>query len=245
MEPMDTFTTFDFRIDAWTPETLPMGRLAEYAACLAKLMGSEAHVHLLKVRKGSAVPEIAVALTAEPKVRQRLSLVNTPDAPDDIKSNWSKVNALLREDNASAVLRVKKGAIILEFPGRKTPLSEEVVVHEQGELDGVVIRVGGKDETVPVWLKGDAVEPFKCNASRHIAKQLASHLFESPVRVAGNAKWRRSKERVWELDAFIIKSFESLQHMPLTELVTQLRAIDTDWSSMDDPQAELRRLRGA
>ena len=85
---MDSFTTFDFRIDAWSPDTLPMGRLAEYATCLAMLLGSEEHVHLLKVRKGSAVPEIAVERTAEPKVRQRLSLVNTPDVPDDIRSSW-------------------------------------------------------------------------------------------------------------------------------------------------------------
>jgi hypothetical protein len=242
---MDTFTTFDFRIDAWTPDTLPMVRLAEYVTCLAKLMGSEAHVHLLKVRKGSAVPEIAIDLTAEPKVRQRLSLVNTADAPDDIKSNWNKVNALLREDNAYAVLRVKHGATILEFPGRKTPLSEEVVVHEQGELDGVVIRVGGKDSTVPVWLQGEGGEKLECNATREIAKQLAQHLFEDPVRVAGNAKWRRTRERVWELAGFDIKSFELLDQTPLNELVTKLRAIDTEWSSMEDPQAELRRLRGS
>ena len=227
---MDTHTTFDFRIDTLSPETLPMVRLAEYATALGKLMGSEEHVHLLKVRKGSAVPEIWVDHVADPKVRKRLSLVNTPDAPDD---------------NASAVLRVKHGATILEFPGRKTPLSEEVVVHEQGELDGVVIRVGGKDSTVPVWLQGEGGEKLECNATRELAKQLAAHLFENPVRVAGNAKWRRTKERVWELASFDIKSFETLDQTPLNELVTKLRAIDTDWSAMDDPQAELRRLRGA
>ena len=242
---MNSSTTFDFRIDTWSPDTLPMGRLAEYATCLARLLGSEEHVHLLKVRKGSAVPEIAVERTAEPKVRQRLSLVNTPDAPDDIRSSWIKVTALLREDNACAVLRVKHGATILEFPGRNTPLSEEVVVHEQGELDGVVIRVGGKDSTVPVWLQGEGGEKLECNATREIAKQLAKYLFEEPVRVAGNAKWRRTSERAWELAGFDIKSFELLDQTPLTELVTKLRAIDTDWSSMNDPQAELRRLRGA
>ena len=91
---MDTHTTFDYRIDTLSPETLPMVRLAEYAAALGKLMGSEEHVHLLKVRKGSAIPEIWVDHVADPKVRQRLSLVNTPDAPDDIKSNWIKIAAL-------------------------------------------------------------------------------------------------------------------------------------------------------
>jgi hypothetical protein len=241
---MDTFITFDFRISAWTPETLPMARLAEYATCLAKLLGSEAHVHLLKVRKGSAVPEFMVERTAEPKVRHRLSLVNTPDAPEDIQSNWHKVNTLLRDDNASAVLRIKRGAKILEFPGCKIPFSEEVVVHEPGEIDGVVIRVGGRDETVPVWLQGGSGEKLECNATREIAKQLARYLFEDPVRVTGNAKWRRTKERVWELAGFDIKSFDALDQTPLNELVTRLRAIDTEWSSMDDPQAELRRLRG-
>ncbi len=242
---MDTHVTFDFRIDSLSPETLPMVRLAEYATYLGKLMGSEEHVHLLKVRRGSAVPEILVDLVAEPKVRQRLSLVNSPNVPDDVKSNWNKLNALLRDDNASAVLRVKKGASILKFPGKRTPLSEEVVVHEQGELDGIVIRVGGKDNTVPVWLQGEGGVKLECNATREMAKQLAGYLFESPVRVSGNAKWRRTQERAWELAGFDIKSFEPLDQTPLNELVTKLRTIDTDWAMIDDPQAELLRLRGA
>ena len=239
------FITLDFRIDSLSPETLSMVRLAEYVTCLGKLMGSEEYVHLLKVRKGSAIPEILIDHVAEPKVRQRLALVNTPDAPADIKSNWGKLNTLLRDDNASAVLRVKGGAKILEFPGRKTPLSEEVVVHEQCELDGVVIRIGGRDSTVPVWLQGEDGQKLECNATREIAKQLAAHLFESPVRVAGNAKWRRTNERVWELAGFDIKSFVPLDQTSLSELVTKLRATNTDWALMDDPQAELRRLRGA
>jgi hypothetical protein len=242
---MDSHTTFDFRIDTFTPETLPMARLAEYVACLAKLFGSEQHVHLIKIRRGSAIPEIIVDREAELIVRTRLSLVNKPDAPDDIKACWIKTNALLREDKACAVLREKKGATILEFPGRKTPLSEEVVIHELGELDGVVIRVGGMDATVPIWLQGEGGEKLGCNATRDIAKQLAIHLFERPIRVAGNAKWRRTKERAWELAGFDIKSFELLDNTPLKELVTKLGTISTDWITIEDPHAELRRLRGA
>ncbi len=242
---MDTITTFDFRIDAWKPNTLPMARLAEYATCLAKLMGSPEHVHLLKIRKGSAIPEIAVEKTATPNVMARLSRVNSPDAPDDIQSSFNKLNSCLRDDNASAVLGFKGGAKILIFPGCKTLLPKEIIVHEQGELEGMVIRVGGKDATVPIWLEDGGGEKLECNANRSLAKELAQYIFGSPVRVFGSGKWRRTNERQWQLAEFNIKSFEPLDQTTLTELVTKLRGMDTEWATMDDPQAELRRLREA
>lgn len=242
---MDAITTFDFRIDAWKPDTLPMARLAEYATCLAKLMGSPEHVHLLKIRKGSAIPEIAVKKTAVLKVVARLKLVNSPDATDDDKAIVNKMNTFLRDDGASAVLRYKNGADIFIFPGCKNPLPKEIIVHEQGELDGMVIRVGGTDATVPIWLEGGDGKRLICNASRDMAKQLAQYLFETPIRVFGSGKWRRTSEQQWELDSFDIRSFVTLEQIPLTELVTNLRGMDTEWATMDDPQTELRRLREA
>ena len=38
-----------------------MARLAEYLARLATVFGFQEHVHFLKVRKGSAIPEIHVS----------------------------------------------------------------------------------------------------------------------------------------------------------------------------------------
>ncbi len=242
---MDTITTFDFRIDAWKPDTLPMARLAEYAACLAKLMGSPEYVHLIKVRKGSAIPEIAVGNTAVSMVVKRLSLVNSPDAPEDVQTSFNKLNAYLRDDNASAVLRYKNGADIIVFPGCKMPLSKEIIVHEQGELDGMVYKVGGTDSTVPIWLEGSNGEQLNCNANRAIAKQLAQYLFGAPIRVFGSGKWRRTNEQHWKLASFDIKSFEPLDQTPLTEIVAKLRGMDTEWATLPDPQAELLRLREA
>lgn len=85
-------------------------------------------------------------------MRARLELVGTPEAVDEATKAAANINALLREDNASASLRVKNGAQIIHFPGCKTPLADEAVVHETGKLTGTVISVGGKDETVPLWL---------------------------------------------------------------------------------------------
>jgi hypothetical protein len=238
--------TYDFRIDAWKPGTLPMARLADYLAKLAVLFGNKEHVHLIKVRKGSAVPEIVVDEFAVPKVNARLRLVDAPDAPEDIGRANRDINRMLRDDNATGTLRFKGGAKILEFPGRKTPLAEEAVVYEFGELDGVVIRVGGKDETVPVMLEGvDGGLYHRCNANRETARKLAGYLFGQAIRVVGRGKWRRTQEGTWEPDAFDIKDFEPLDETPLKEVIDAMRAIKgSGWNEMVDPQVEFKRLRG-
>lgn len=222
-----------------------MARLAEYLARLAVLFGNKEHVHFMKVRKGSAIPEIVVDEPAVPKVKARLSLVGAPDAPEDLTRANRDINRMLRDDNASGMLRLKAGANILEFPGHKTPLAEEAVVYELGELDGVVIRIGGKDETVPVLMEGERGVYYHCNASRENARKMAAFLFGQAIRVVGRGKWRRTQEGEWELENFDIKDFEALDETPLADVIAGLRSLEgSDWNEMDDPQVELKRLRG-
>lgn len=241
---MDTKVRYDFRIDAWTPDTLPMARLAEYLLTLATLFGYKEYVHFIQVRKGSAVPEIDVDREAAPKVGARLKLVGAPDAPPELRRAQREINDMLRDDNASATLRRKRGAIVIEFPGCKTPLAQEAVVHEQSELDGVVIRVGGRDESVPVWLEGENRTVYKCNATRDIARELGGLLFGAPIRVAGRGRWRRRADRVWELEAFDIKSYEPLEPIALADSIESLRTVEgSNWNAMPDPQQALRKLR--
>lgn len=242
---MDDPIHYDFRIDAWKPETLPMARLAEYLAKLSTMFGHKEHVHFLKVRKGSAIPEIAVDYEAAPKVEARLRLVGTPDAPQELERANQEVNRMLRFDNASATLKIKHGENVLVFPGKKTPLAEEVVVHEQGDLDGIVIRIGGKDDSVPVWIEGEGKVIYKCWAKRDMARQLAVYYLDRPVRVTGSGQWCRTPERKWELEEFQIKSFEILDDSPLEKVINDLRQVGGNlWNEMADPQAELRKLRG-
>ena len=242
---MDDFVVYDFRINVWKPETLPLKRLAEYAIELAKLFGSTPYVHLLKIRRGSHVQEFAVANTARASVEKQLALVRAADAPEELVRTYRNVNQFLMTDGGSAVLKLKGGTKVIDFPGCKTALAEEVVIHEAGTLDGVVIRVGGNDDTVPVWLEGENREKLACTATRPIAKDLASHLFGNAVRVSGLGKWRRNADRLWELEDFVIKSWDTLDETPLDEMVTRLRDVPgSGWDQMDDPQAEWRRIRG-
>lgn len=236
---------YDFRIDAWAPDTLPMSRLADYLAELATLFGNREQVHFVKVVKGSAIPVISVENTAYPKVEARLRLVDRSDAPKELICAKQRINEMLREDNASAYLRPRGGAKILEFKGAKTPLAEEVVLFEQGELDGVVLRIGGKDETVPVMLEGENGQYFRCNTKRDIAKQLAGHIFGTPVRVSGKGKWHRNQQGEWALESFDIQSFELLDNTSLEDVIAGLRAVEgSEWNEMAAPQEELKKLRG-
>lgn len=242
---MDTPTRHDFRIDAWKPDTLPMARLAKYLVKLAVIYGYEEHVHFVRIRKGSAVAETLIDYEATPKVLARLRSVGGPSAPPEAYMAYQTINQMLREDNASAVLRIKKGAEIIRFPGRKTPLAEEIVMHEHGELDGTVIRVGGKDDSVPVWLQSEDGEIYKCWTKRSKARDLAL-LFDQSVRVAGQGKWRRTADRIWELESFEIQSWEVLEEAPLSDVLGTLRAIEgSGWNAMDAPQEYLRNLREA
>ena len=79
---------------------------------------------------------------------------------------------MLCEDKTTGHLKVKRGATIYQFPGHKTPLIHEAVVQEFGELEGEIIRVGGKDDSVPVWIQGVDGAVNKCVATKAIAREL-------------------------------------------------------------------------
>ena len=237
-------TTYDFVLDKWTPETLPMARFCQYLEQLVLLFGNKEAVHFNTLRKGSAIQQISVDAAALAQVQERVGLLGQADAPDDIKKVQRAINRMLREDDCSGTLKLKGGAKVYQFLGRNMPLAEEVVVHEAGQLDGEVIRVGGRDDSVPVWLKDGNGSIHKCSANKNLARELAQMIFGPVIRVSGNAKWRRNADQVWQLEEFIIKTVEPLDQYDLMSVVAQLRAVPgSDWNSMPNPQQVLRALR--
>ena len=71
---------YRFKIDAYSPDTMPMSRLAQYMAELADLLGEQTAVHFKRITKGSTVLNATVDREAEPKVRDRVSSVRAGDA---------------------------------------------------------------------------------------------------------------------------------------------------------------------
>lgn len=236
---------YRFVIDAWDSARLPMARLAEYMADLAGLFGACEHVHFDRLEPGSTVLVQHVDQDGLLAVEQRLDSAATDHPPPDIAKCYRGIDNRLAEDDASGSLRGSDGAEILRFPGRERSEPPNFGPFRQdGFFDGMLIRVGGKDDTVPVHLQdGDVIH--NCNATREMARRLAGHLFDGTIRVSGNGRWKRDSEGRWVLLRFDIKDFEVLDDTQLPEVVQQLREVPgSGWPEIENPVDELRRLRG-
>ncbi len=243
---MEPSKALDFSIDVFSPDTIPMERLAEYMLELSTLYGSQASVHLREIRQGSTVLNAAIDGPAIGVVEARLRLVHDSTAPADLRKAYQNLNNMLKKDGAVGEVRHPAGRVILEFPGRNTPVQRTYHVKEAGVLDGIVIRIGGKDSTIPVWLKDTDGTIHKCEANSELARGLIKHYLSAPVRVTGQGDWLRGSDGRWQLEKFRIDSWEVLENALLTDLLNVARlAKGNNWNEIDDPIKEHLLIRGA
>ena len=236
---------YRFVIDAYDPDTLPMSRLAEYMADLARLLGTAERVHFVRLEAGSTVLVQRVEPEAAPEVRRRLGALASATPPKDAAHAFKALNRRLADDGATGSLR-EGVAEVIRFPGREQPPPLTFGAFNQpGVLDGVLIRIGGREDTVPVHLR-DGETIHMCNATRDMAKRLAVHLYGEVLRVQGEGRWERDADGAWWMKRFNITGFEELDGAPLGRVVERLRAIGrSGWKDIDDPSAEIKRLRGS
>ncbi len=219
-----------FRIDAFTPETLPLDRLAQYLAQLAALYGNPKSIHLESVRDGSAKVRTRVDPPAVDPTKSRLEAIARQSAPDDAMKAFAQVDEMLRRDGAIGTVTLG-GTKLLQFPGRTATGPERIgPVVQLDSLDGELIRVGGKDSTVPVHLRENDGNIHACTANMAIAKQLAPYLY-TQIRVAGSAHWFREESGTWTLAFFRIDSFTPLEELSLVDAVARFRQQDGHWDN--------------
>lgn len=237
---------YRFRIaDSFTPETLPMERLAEYMAELAKLLGEQKNVHFQEIRAGSAQLIASIDDSARFKVRDRVQAVREGRGPKDAQKAFLAIDEMLRKDNASGELVGESGGIIVTFPGRNQ--AEPTTfgpIKQDGTLDGQIIRIGGQDDTVHVFLRDGSVVHTGLVTSPEVARRLAVHFLGATLRLRGVGTWFRTSEGAWELRKFKINDFEVLDETPLLDVVRSLRNVKgSEWSEVPDPVRALLEER--
>ena len=239
----DSREEYRFIIDAYSPDTIPMARLAEYMGELATLLGEPHAVHFVRLENGSTALVHAVEHEAVPKIRARVQCVKHQEGPADAQRAYDALNRRLSDDNATGRLVESGGANVIEFPGRERLLEQVYGPFSQsGHLVGIVILVGGESDPVPVHLD-DGGRVLNCRAKRTLAKELARHLFDAPVRVEGLGRWVREADGRWALRNFSISSFEELEDQPLQTVVGRLQAVGGRWKGNPDAIADLGKIR--
>jgi hypothetical protein len=235
---------FRFAIDAFTPSTIPLLRLAEYMHDFAILLGNDKSVHPGdRLEEGSTVLVARVERQAEPKVRERLRRVRNRAANDRAMEAAARLDDRLAADNAKGLIADPEGTAILEFPGRdRFQMPAFGPIQEPGTFQGVPIKIGGENDPVPVHLE-DGKEKHILLARRSLAKQLAPHLFTSVVRVEGMGRWNRAANGAWEMLGFMAESFQVVKDGDLRKNIAELRSIDAGWKQSKDPLKTLNAIR--
>lgn len=241
---MDGPARFRLRVTAYTPNSIPLARLAEYMEGLAALMGSQVHVHFGGLTKGSTVINAEVEAESVQRVENRLRTATGPDAPADAVKALARLESLMREDRARGTLS-RDGERLIKFLGVDAVVVERVgPVREATSVQGEVVRVGGKDRTIHALLVSAEGDEFKVTTtSKEQAKGLAALLF-SIVRANGTGVWYRDEAGVWKLEELRLETFEPVDERSLVEAIADLRSVrDNGWAAIADPLSALRDMR--
>jgi hypothetical protein len=249
---MPTYKEIRFKLDGkingvdMTPTTTPMARLAEYLTDLAALLGHKEAVHFIGVEDGSTQPVIIFDADEEARITHRVQLAERGQGPREANNAFKRIDQRLREDQGHALINISgRPAPVIEFPGIKKPVYETYgPLRESASIIGQLIRVGGTDETIPIWLQREDESMLFCNANQAVAEQLAPY-YRKHIRVHGFGVWIRVASGAWKLEKFKIQSFdpEPVLDRSVMSTVESLKALPTDWKEVEDPLEELRRLR--
>src|ERR1051325_11638027 len=112
---------YELRIDAYSPDTIPMARLPGNMTAPATLLGEHKSVHFVRLGKGTTRLVHAVEYEAEPKVRERVQSVRNEEGPIEAVRAARSIDRLLAEDNASGELVDPVKHKVFDFPWTNSP----------------------------------------------------------------------------------------------------------------------------
>ncbi|MGO9258552.1 MAG: hypothetical protein ACLQU1_19875 [Bryobacteraceae bacterium] len=227
-------------------DNLSLEDIGEYLADFAELLGKDVEPRYHSIRRGSFVMRAKIPTEREIDVKTRAFLLRTGDAPEGAVRARERIARRLGINRAkSAVLLDSAQSKVIEIPVEK-PIETATKVPgfiKAGSLQGKIIRIGGRQETVSVEIQDVDGIVYLCRASRDIARKLARDMFDPVVRVHGAGRWYRTEEGIWRVEDFQIARHEVLEDTSFAQTISELRAIPSGWKDFADPHAELERIR--
>lgn len=242
MKPLDW--SYELHVLGTRPKTLSLLDFSELAKRFAELLGSAPSVHFGALRPGSA--RLLAKVDDDAKLDVQVQLIEARTKAQDMPK-VARLDDYLRSKGWHGEVRNYAGAVVLTFPGALTAVEpqEERTVQQIDSVVGKVIKIGGRDETVPMTLQTPDGSFVDVNLrGRDLARRLAPYLFGAEIRVVGLATWKRDGEGHWACTGVIVDDFSEVNSTSVTDLFEQLKDLpDNGWNSMDDPIGQWKKSR--
>ena len=232
-------TTYTFKIEDFTPESMPFGRLVDYYIEIKRMLGVADNLHLVDLVEGSHGSSFKIDKNHETALTRRLMEINEGTAPKAAVNAREAINKMLSEDGTSGSFYDSRGINVIPFPGKLSAAASQVRMRGSASFVGELYHIAGTKDDAKVRISTDAYGVVFCATSKDVAKALRDFLFED-VKVSGRGMWARTETGKWDIDNFIIADFAPVKKESLRQSVDRLRGMHIEWP--DDPVGEIAKI---
>jgi len=235
---MTSKARYTFKIEGFTPETMPFGRLIDYYAQLKQMLGHPEHLHLVNIFESSHGTCLAVDGDTRKRVDERLLKIRDGSAPQTALRAREQINLMLQEDGTSGEFFGPDGENVIPFPG--TRADEDVIysIYDEAVFSGEVYHIAVSKNEVKLRVATDTFGVVFCVAPRKMGVELRAFLDER-LQITGRGTWKRTSDGAWAVSDVTITDFRPVQKS-LRETVDKLRALNMDWP--EDVLSEIDRI---
>lgn len=210
---------YRFKIGAYSPKTIPLGRLLSYLQEFKKLLPHPDHVHLVGVEDGSTMPAFYIEPQYQIHTVEQLIKIEKGNGTQVQQNAYAEIGYLADEDGAAQVSFLQPdGNNIINFPRKTRPApNEELVikgVKEPLTIFASAFKTGRPRQNTQKYeayftdmKNGDSI---KASMSVELGIELGKVL-ETELSVTGVASWSRSESGEWSIASFEVSSFEEFK----------------------------------
>lgn len=237
---------YSLHIKGVTKDSLGLLRLAEYLKAFAQLLGEDAKPKFAGIVNGSAVLRARDDSDRPENTRMRISTA-AQHAESPGHTYYAQIERMMVENSARGEIIDKNKIVLLKFEATAANDDpRDVVIHDEAELDGVIVGVTGSDDTAHVKLQ-IAHKVVYSIAVRDIglAKKLATKFRGETIRLHVHGTWKRKFDGTWYAHSLYADRIEDLDQRSADEVLKEMLAIPNNgWSDMKDSIVFWKDLRG-
>lgn len=237
---------YSLHIKGVTKDSLGLLRLAEYLKAFAQLLGEDAKPKFAGIVNGSAVLRARDDGDQPEKTRMRISTAaQLKDAPGH--AYYAQIERMMAENSARGEILDKNKVVLLRFEtAAANDDPRDVIIHDESELDGIIVGITGSDDTAHVKLQIAPKIIYNISVrDMGLAKKLATKFRGETIRLHVHGTWKRKFDGTWLPHSLYADKIEDLDQRSVDEVLKEMLSIPNNgWSEMKDSIGYWKDIRG-